>query len=459
MKRSFAFLGIILIFLFRGAFNTYIFKDDFFLFVTSRADNLVQFLNFFTPYKAYGFYRPVGIEVFYFLANIINNLLITRLVVFAVFFVGLIFLYRVVLSLTQNKYFAFGVTALYSVSSTHVYQLYWLATFQEVAVFTFSAITVYLFIKGRFLSSLIFFVLALLSREEAIVLPALLLLLRYKNWRHLVFFFSLSLITLYFYRINFAQVAIRPEYAPHLNPRLIGNNVLWYSLWSLGFPSFLPDYWPTIFGKPTSGLQSVIQNTQALPYLIFLLGYLVALLIAVINLVNKPRTLKVLIFSLTVFLIFILPMSLIIHKWMVRLTIPLVFIVYFETYVIANSKRLLGVILVILYFIYNIFAISTEERSSTFRFESKIARNTAKMLTNMRGNLSTKTTIYFADQTTTSSGWEGSQKLKLTLSDQKFLEYYVPQKKVRAIYGYEQPASPSGAIVVDSQSLLFDGEN
>ncbi len=423
------FVGLcsFLLFWFRGAFRSHIFQDDFYLFVISRASDLRQFLNFFFPLKSYGFYRPLGIEVFYFLSGLVNNLFTTRLLVFGVFFTGLFFLHKIWRSRLA--------TFMYAISFIHVFQLYWLATFQEVAVFTFGVISVYLFLKkSRWF--LFFYGLALLSREEAMILPIVFLFLDKKR---AILPFCLSTLFFVVYKINFSQVITMPEYAPHFNFRLISNNILWYGLWGLGLPNFLPDFWPSILGSPSKELLVTIRNSRAGPYLVFLILYLIFL--AITTLRNWKKVWRVGLVCSLGFLIFILPMSAIVHKWMVRLTIPLVFVIFFQAYVISKTGKVLAVILLVFYILYNFFGVAVHEKTSTYFYESQIVKQVEKNLDDNRRELFDKKNVYFADEKTPQSGWEGSRKLKLTLFDQWFLKYYFPDKEIKAVYGFEEPFS------------------
>ena len=457
----FSGLFILLLILFRGAFKTYIFQDDFYLFSISNASDLRQFLNFFTPFKPYGFYRPVSIELFYFLANLINSLFVVRAGIFGLFFLGLVFLYKSLVVLTKNRRLSFLATTMYAVSFTHIYQLYWLATFQEVAVFTFAAFTVYAFLLRRSALSLIFFFLALLSREEAMVLPWLLIILwlAHRETRNRIPFRALApyfLLTVPFaglYVVNFAKVAVRTEYSPHLSPRLVGNNVVWYLLWGLGLPAFLPDFLPSIFCLPAAGFWAVVNNPVARGYLAFLSVYLFFFVIAVGLVRKKAATVGAV--SLAAFLCFILPMSVIIHKWMVRLTIPLVFLVFFEAFVIYHSRKPLAVFLILLYFTYNILAVSVHEQASNYFNESEISKAVASIVYKNSGKIRNDGTIYFAENGAKSvNGWEGSQKLKLVLSDQYFLDYFLPGKRIRAVYSFENQMIPTGSFIIDANALL-----
>ncbi|MEK7127442.1 MAG: hypothetical protein AAB838_01815 [Patescibacteria group bacterium] len=439
MKKWFILFSAIL-FVFRGAFSTYIFQDDFFLFVSSRILDL-------GPLKSYGFYRPIGIDLFYYTAGIINNLAITHVFIFFVFGLGLIFLYKSFNLFFKNS-FSFLATVMYALSFNHVYQLYWLATFQEVVMFTFCAASFYLFFRKNLLF-IPFFIFAALSREEAFLLPVLILaILVFKKLfdRKLIMqLFILIILTIPFvilYEVNYGQVAVRPEYAPQFNLKIISNNFLWYFFWSLGLPGFLPDFLPSIFAKPLPGLWQTIQNTGAYWYLGFLVCYL-----TVFVFVFKKPVIKFGAFCLFLFSIYIIPISFIIHKWPVRLTIPLIFIILFQAFIITKLNKYLVAMLLVLYFTYNFLAISVHENTSTYKYESSISLKAKNIISN-------NNCLYFADDVESKSGWEGSQKLKLTLFDQWFTRYYRPDKNIKVYYGFETKVAPVGCTIINSRDLL-----
>jgi hypothetical protein len=84
-------------------------------------------------------------------------------------------------------------------------------------------------------------------------------------------------------------------------------------------------------------------------------------------------------------------------------------------------------------------------------YESQITSRTKQYLQNL--NPKPGTTFYFSDDRKILSGWEWSQKLKLTLFDQHFLEYWYPNQKLQAVYEFEA-TPPKDAITIKSELLL-----
>jgi len=135
---------VLVFFFFINAFKINFFKDDFFFLQISHVHDLKGFLNFFSPIRTYS-YKPLASEVFYFFIR--NNIFIGRLIVFVTYLTGLCFLYRSIFFLSKNSLLAKLTVFLYAISFVHVFQLYWLATYQEVVVFAALTISFYLFLQ------------------------------------------------------------------------------------------------------------------------------------------------------------------------------------------------------------------------------------------------------------------------------------------------------------------------
>jgi len=166
-------------FLFKNAFSTYFLNDDFFFLKITRINSFSQFVNFFSPIRQYS-YKPVSTEVFFFLIHLFKeNVFIAHLLGFLIFFVGIYYLYKTILLLTKNKLLSRLTVALYAINFTHVFQLYYLGTMQEVALFTFIAISFYKLLSGKNIQAIVFFVLALLSKETAVLFVSFLILFKF----------------------------------------------------------------------------------------------------------------------------------------------------------------------------------------------------------------------------------------------------------------------------------------
>lgn len=439
MKKISFFLGITVPVFFWGAFSMQFFNDDFyFLKITRQFD----FIAFFSPLRT-TFYRPLASEVFYFFLQRFPYPMITgHLFVFGVFLLGVYFLFKTIHLLTKSREIALFSSVLYLFHFSHVYQLYWFATFQEVAQFALLITSLYFLLHKRFSMSIGIFILALFSKEQALLFPFVAFSLYFLKYRkiHRLFLVYILLdavfIALHAY-VNM-QMPVLPEYVIHLDIKLFINNMLWYGLWSLGFPAMMSDYMRSIFSLPFGDFWNYFYR---MPFRIYFFGMLLYNALIALSflgiLLSKSKEKKqlVLVFGMSAlfFLFFLLPVVPIIHKWMVRLTIPLIFISVIGGSVLAllwRNKKLRPVVGLFLglYLVWNFFGVKEHEIISTYKLESKISRNAAKVFAD-DARFAGCNSIYIADpKTMQMSSWEGSEKIALTLSGDSFLSYYFPQR-------------------------------
>ncbi len=464
----------LIIFLFQRAFKINFFLDDYFFLKISRASSLNDFVNFFSPVRGYS-YKPMATELFYFLLiSLKYRVFIGHIIVFAVYFIGLYYLYRLVRQLTKNQLLGYLSVFIYGINFIHVYQLYWFATFQEIMVFTALTVAFYYFLNRKYFLSFIPFVIALLSKETAILFVPFLFLFtavfQKKDLRKktAVLFFYLTIAVLFYfvYRYSLKQVTALDNYKIQFdNPKLVLNNFLWYFLWGLGMPSFMPDVMPSIFSKPLPAFNDYFKSQQIQIYF-FLLGlYWCAVAGMWIYLVVKDRTkLKKTLFlalgTFAGFVIFLGPMIFFRHRWMIRLTVPLVFLSLFQAYILSffhNRKlRKILVHVLVVYLVLSYFGIKIHESTSTYLLEDNIFIKTRDYFSDNKTRFARCPIIYFNDSLQDKiNPWGGSKKLKNSYWDQYFLDFYFPGKRIRAIYAFEQAEPiPQKECIIEADYLL-----
>ncbi|MFH0979694.1 MAG: hypothetical protein V1803_01970 [Candidatus Roizmanbacteria bacterium] len=468
----FFFLFAVTTFFFRNAFTTYFFNDDFFFLKITRINSFGQFINFFSPIRQYSF-KPVSTEVFYFFIHLFNeNIFIAHTLGFLIYFVGIYYLYKIVFLLSKNKLLAFLTTGFYAINFTHVFQLYYLGTFQEVFLFTFLAICFYKFLVGKNIQAIIFFVLALLSKETAVLfIPFLILFNLFLNkktrWKKLFPYLILGIIFTLIYQYSLKYVTSLDNYKITLNPRLVVNNFLWYFLWSLGLPNFTSDYLTSIFSYPPPHFWKLFRNFPEIKtYYLLLISYYILLISSIIYFFIKHRNkfrqfIYLLTYLLVYFFVFLGPILFFLHRWMVRLTIPLIFIVFLLSFIISKLfeagklYRILAISLTFFYLLVNVLAIPIHESSSTFLLESRLSNNALRYFNLHKNEMVKYKYIYFKDREDIKlDAWGQSKKLKLTLSDQNFIDYYFSGSNLQAIYGFENKKIPKNSYIVNSFDIL-----
>lgn len=127
-------IGLTVLLLFFRAFSLPYFADDYFFLTKTSVHSYTDILNWFNPLRG-EFFRPLSSEVFYGLTRYTPPFF-AHCIVFGVFFIGLFLLYKIVARHISSRVGLLSVF-LYAVHFSHVYRLYWLATFQEVLMVTF----------------------------------------------------------------------------------------------------------------------------------------------------------------------------------------------------------------------------------------------------------------------------------------------------------------------------------
>lgn len=459
--------GVLCFFVFFiGAFSTHFFSDDFKFLAASSQFNL---FSFFSPIRT-TFYRPLPTEFFYyFLQKLPQPIISGHIFVFIIFLIGVFFLYKTLIITIKNKAITSITTILYLFHFSHVYQLYWFATFQEVAQFTLLISSLYFVINKRFYISISLFLLALFSKEQALLFPFIALFFYYLKYKksHKIFLvyilFDCVFVGIHMF-VN-SHMPVLPEYTIHLSPKLFFNNTLWYGLWSLGFPAMMSDYMKTIFSLPFGAFWDYFSQSTFRIYFFGMIVYLAILFIFFISiLINKTKEkMDLLLYggsSVILFIMFLLPVLPIIHKWMVRLTIPLIFVSLLEGVILASiwkrkTTRPLVVLLVVLYLVWNYFGIKQHEVISTYMLESSITKRASQVFADKR-RFENCTTLYIKDpKNMKMSSWDGSEKLALTLSGNSFLSYYFPNKKnINVRYEYISKKPHDGDCIVLADELI-----
>jgi len=378
--------------------------------------------------------------------------------------------------LTKNSALAKLTVFLYAINFVHVFQLYWFATFQEIVVFAGLAASFYFYLRREIPLSIILFIVALLSKETAILYIIFLVFFEIfskhsrkirNNKTVLIIFGVISLIFYFIYHYSLNYVTANPNNQIVVsNVRLLLNNSMWYLLWAIGLPNFVPNFLKSIFSPPLPIFHEYWKQLDFRIYsYLFILLQTVFLTGAVIAIIKRNVSLKSLFkwgfFCLIAFYIFLGPILYFYHKWMIRLTVPLIFTSLFFAYVIykliksKSAARYFAVGYLALYLLVCFFGIRLHESSSLYLLEDSISKKASVYFKENKQEILKYNSIFFRDLTLKRGEiWGQSIKLKDSLWDQQFLNYYFPGKKLKAYYNFETKTIPKDAFIIDSYLLL-----
>lgn len=455
-------LGFVLYF--RSLINFFT-NDDFFLLKISQARSLGDFLNFFNLVKGpegLAMYRPLSTQVYYYLGRTLSGLnpIGYRLLSFAAFFMLVFLVYLLAKRISGSEKMGILSSLLYTTSATHFGHLYYSATFQELALgfFFLSSTMMYIFYLEKrkpfhhFLS-LLFFILALMSKETAVVLPVVyvtiyLFKLSKKEIKLAPRKFLLSLspylliLAFYFYmRFNYYGFATGDSYIWNFSPLKAINTLGWYGLWSLNLPEMLVDFvGPGLKLNPNL---LAMWSRQIIPIFI-LFGLEVALLAVLIVkntkklFLNKKSRYLILFLSFW-FVATLLPVVFLpIHKFTFYLTVPLFGVVLFISYFLLNSRsKYIILLFMVIWLILSVNTLNLTVKTHWVVSGAKIAERVYEYFQKNDSRLRGERTIVFYDEAEDKSlPWSPTAVLKNTLSDNNFFKVFYGEK-YSAVYGRE----------------------
>lgn len=231
---------------------------------------------------------------------------------------------------------------IYGFSVSNFTRLYFLSAFQEIALVIFSCLCLLCYLKNQRWRSILFFVLAMLSKETAVVIPLILLVMDWSNnkinLRKLFPFAVFLLPYLYFRLYKFGGVS-GETYLWNFSPAKTGNTLMWYFLWALGAPELLVDY----IG---SGLRPIPRFFTDYPLwwpvvlsLLFInLGFILYLFGKKIKKINRQLVSFIILFIVSLLPVLFLPL----HKFALELGLPLVWFACGLAWLLPEKGKLLS---------------------------------------------------------------------------------------------------------------------
>lgn len=171
-------LLILATFLAYGASLQYGFsQDDWYFLSISRAEGLSEIFNFFNPLSQSGFafFRPLGTQLYYFVFTRVFGLISAPLYmhIFMLLLQGSCgyLVYLLVTKLKISHITGLLIALVYATSSAQFLSLFYIAATQQLLSAFFGLLSLNYFLNKKLWLSSLFFLLALLSKETAIMVP------------------------------------------------------------------------------------------------------------------------------------------------------------------------------------------------------------------------------------------------------------------------------------------------
>jgi len=469
--------------------TTFYTNDDFFHLRISNVSSTKEFINFFNLSKApegWGLYRPLTTQVFYFLAWKVFSLnpLGLHIISFLVFFGVIYLIYLLTRNLfvnSESKFVnkvALSASLLYATSATHFGHLYFLGAFQELGVALFFFLSVIIFIKflqkGKLImyaASLIAFLLSLLCKETAVVLPLIFIpiywFLRFQ--KHVSFSLNKFLISLvpyffflllYFYfRVTHYGFAQGESYVWDFSISRAMNTLGWYGLWSFNLPETLVDFVgpgfllnPNLF-KYWSG--------QIIPIFLLFGVFFLEILFLILKNVKKlflnHKSLILILFCTAWFITTLMPVLFLpLHKFTFYLTIPIFGVVVFISYLFINyESKIMNRGFIFVWIILSFLTLNLTRQTNWITRGAQTARNVHNYLRQNANSLEGIKTIAFYDTEEDSNlPWSPSEILKATLSDQNYFRVFWNDNLTAIYYNSEEEIKAGQVMKIKARDFL-----
>ena len=439
-------------YLYKDSFNAYFFQDDWFTLKISQAGSFREFINFFIPRNDVIYYRPLGMQVpFFLLQNIFGiNSFPFHLLTFATHAINVILFFALVRLLIKRKIIALFASFFYATSTVHYIPFFWNSTYAFVLGPTAFFLSFILFLKagneGKFRYywfSLLVFILGLLVNEIVVSLPVViflyLLLLKKKRSLEPILPYLFVSIVIFIIRLAFYIPSPGSAYQLIIGREII-TNLKTYLFWSFSLSEIIIEQMVKLFVFNPIFTKD-FYNYTAVSMITFFVNVLVFFIIPLIIIIQTRKEYRrLLIFSLAWFVVGLLPVLFFRHhKFAYYLPISLSGLLLVSAYnlnillktVQSRINYFSPIIVFLVLMNWMVISIVTIEFNSKTHWAPRRARKSQELLN--------KAKIEYTNQLNIlplSIYVKPSSENKLALNDQDAFKIIFKNKEVTTIYGF-----------------------
>ncbi len=450
---------------FGQSLTNYFGGDDWFHLNVSQITSFSEFLNFFNPLpnpQLTAFYRPLPNQFFFFIIQSLFGLrpFFYHLPVYLMYLGTVYLFYRLLQRLKFKQNQINLATIFYALSATHFTQLYFISANQEIMMVLFVLCYLGESLKGRKIWPQIFLLLALLSKDTAIVAPVILLIIKLTeeekplqklNFKELKSFWLknydlilsgiLVLSYLYVRFFVFHSPGLEDQsYQLNFSPKLMLNSFYFYSWWLLGAPELIQDYMPKIYAF----LPRFFSDFPGQGKLIITLGisFLTTLLVILGKNWRKywqREKWQKNLYGLSFLLLGLLPVIFLPqHKFTIQLGLPMLGMAILLSVLITSEKRKwLAIFASALFLIFNFTTIKISEKTSYTRQRSQISQKVTNYFSLFYPQLAAGETVYIINAKTPGSDlktWGSSKQIAYALWQENFIQVFYKDKTLMMRY-------------------------
>lgn len=434
--------------LYKDSLGVNYFQDDWFSLKISNAKNFIDFLKFFIPRKDVIYYRPLGMQVPFFITQKMFSInpFPFRILTFANHAINIFLIFFLVRKLLSDESKALLAAFFYSISAVHYTVFYWSSTYAFMLGPTFFFASFLFFLKyfdklnnNWLWLSFSVYILALLTNEMVISLPVILLiylkLFSKKNYRSVLPFIFATVILLLIRFVYFRPPTFS-DYQLNIGPETF-RNLKAYLLWSFNWPEEIKAQFVSFFKiNPLFRVEfadylRVFISTLIINAAIVLLSLFIIFRVKKIN-----DLLKLFSFAISWYIISLIPVLFFPnHSFSYYLSIPLVglliifsqMLISLHKFFIGKFKKIYILLLILTVFSWYWASKTTVEFNSLIHFaprRSKIARDLIEKGKKLKLPDNRSVIIYVSP----------SSENKLALNDQDALEVLYGREDITTAY-------------------------
>ena len=451
------FFKLVLIFvatlmIYYPSINGFYTNDDFYHLKIAHATNLSQFVDFFNLEKSSGgqlLYRPLTTHVFYFLGWFLFNLnpIGLHIVSFVLLLIIIICVYKIAKLISGDEQISILATFLYATSATHFGHLYYLATELVLGAVFFPTIIFFInYIKSGkiwdYILSIVFFCLALLAKENSVVLVPIFIalyiyfylikdkLIKPKSLViSLIPFVAALLAYLYLHFFSYGFVK-GDSYIWNLSPLTALNTILWYGAWSLNIPEMFLDFIGPGFKLNPNLLK--YWSLEVIPIFVFFIVECVIIAWAFIKSYKNKLLLRYVSYIFW-FLITLLPILFLpLHKFTFYLTLPLLGVTLFIAQILKDYKNITK-FFCLAWLITTILTLNLTVKTNWITNGEIISRNVYNYVNTNKEILINKTILFYDSSEDVSLPFSPTSTIKNALSDNNFFDVFY-NGNIKAVY-------------------------
>lgn len=493
LKLYFIVLFFLLILIFFGkGLNNYFLGDDWFHLNITQINNLREFFNFFNPFKnpqQTAFYRPIPNQLFFFLNQSLFGFrpFYYHLSIYLLYIASIYLFNRLLIILNFSQKSRHLAILIFALSATHFTRLFFISAGQEVFMVFFVLLYLVLFLteKNRLkIKAQLCLVLALLSKDTAVIAPIILFFLKNKNLlinsndlknthkikqfivKNLDFLLSLFFVCFYlFIRFYLFDQHMLGDEAYHFSFSIkeIVTSTYFYFWWLLGAPELIQDYMPKFY----LFLPRFFSDFGWFAYLIIILSILLLVLL-IINFVINFKSLKHLSRLKKIFFAFIfifiglLPVIFLPkHRFTIQLGLPMLgMAMLLAIFLDSHKKQSLTIVTVLIFLALNFASIKMSEKSHYSITRAHIAEKAFDYFTTHYPKMEPNSIVFITNGQTVGhdvASWGSSRQVAFALWHDNFIQALYKDKTIRMEYE-DLPKDDLADILADEKTIYVSAE-